>query len=549
MKCLKIFFLILFPISLWGQVKISVNPPTPVKGEPFLIVFDCEIKGDTEPEISFDPSGLEILGRDSRGLSTRTIYSNGKLTVTREISYVYEAVAHKTGKVSLNDINVVIDNIKHNKGNFSIDIANIRQEALPFFVSADVDNKELYVGEGINVRYYLYTKVPISSFDIKKFPKLEGFMKRFLQENDQGERVQVDGEIYRRNIIYSSRLYPEKAGRLVIDPLYFSVTYSNEQLNPFGFGFGRADQKTREIESKSIEIKVKDLPSPKPQGYTGLVGDNEITLRASSASLMVNEPYEFKLTIIGDGALENIESPAIFPEGLMENFDMRSDLKIMTAEKAQKDISYTYIAKKAGEINAGVLTLYSFSPSRRDYIAHKLTLPVIKIAGSNLPPPEKSESPESKKSLSTNNDVSNSPSLPQGLNFDSTILFRPLVWLSFFALLSIVLLLFKFKPLINESRSLKKNSLSLNILINGKGSYGDWLRIIDSYLPGYDSEIKRKIENSSLSLEAKNQLKSAFMLFENAQFSGKKQEVQVKLAKNVVSELQKIKKSVNDEDL
>ena len=53
--------------------------------------------------------------------------------------------------------------------------------------------------------------------------------------NERIETVQYNGEIYKRVLKYSTRVYPEKTGTAYIDSLRLNVQYSDGYQNtPFG---------------------------------------------------------------------------------------------------------------------------------------------------------------------------------------------------------------------------------------------------------------------------------------------------------------------------
>ena len=67
---------------------------------------------------------------------------------------------------------------------------------------------QAYIGEGIDVRYYLYSRAPVVQTEFKSFPKLNGFIKRYHKIADREEAVEYEGIVYRRSLKYSARVYP-----------------------------------------------------------------------------------------------------------------------------------------------------------------------------------------------------------------------------------------------------------------------------------------------------------------------------------------------------
>lgn len=408
MKVLIIILaMLLSGLSLADEVKVEVNPPRPVMGEVFQAYFRIFTDSDEEPVVNFSPSGIEVVGKSNQGVSTRTIYANGKLTVTRELTLVYDLVAGRAGINYLRDINVQLGNKTIRHPSVSVNVLKEPEVLADVFVMADVPKKELYVGEGFVARYYLYSKVPVSNLDIKKYPKLDHFLKRFLQEPERTERVSVDGQLYMRTQIYAAKLFPEKVGEFKVDSLHLSATYPSSRPNdPFGaFGLNR-DYKTRTMQSETIKVLVKPLPEPVPPHFTGLVGNHQIDLQVGQSKLIVNEPLEVKLTITGNGALENLEAPELIKHQGLEEFESNGDLKITDAEQATKVFDYTFLAKENLQIPAKTITLSYFDPNSGKYVPTQLNFPEIVVAGSvasdrktESNKPDVQESPKEKKSL------------------------------------------------------------------------------------------------------------------------------------------------------
>lgn len=369
-------------LAFADDVKVEVNPPKPVAGEVFQAFFRIFTESDEEPTINFSPGNVEVVGKANQGVSLRTIYDNGKLTSTREITIAYDLVSSKPGFAALRDIQVQVGKKVLRHPTINLTVLKEAEQLADVFVMADVPNKRLFLGDGVVARYYLYSKVPVSNLDIKKYPKLNNFLKRFLQEPERTERVSVDGQLYMRTQIYAARLYPEKTGKLKIDSLSLSATYPSSRPNdPFGaFGMNR-DFKTRTINSESIDVEVLPLPQPVPPHFTGLVGNHDFDIQVGQSKLIVNEPLEIKLTVTGTGALENLEAPELIKNPALEEFETTGDLKISAADRATKTFDYTFLAKENLNLPAKTVTLSYFDPDTQKYVPVQLAIPEIVIAG------------------------------------------------------------------------------------------------------------------------------------------------------------------------
>lgn len=399
--CVLFVSFLAFAASASDLVVVETNPRDPIRGEVFQIIFKCSVKANEEPKINFRADGFDVLGKHVQGVSAKTIFQNGRLTTERKMLVVYEAKADRAGRVALRDVVVDVGGQVVREPEVPIEVLEARREPKVVFLEAEVPKRSVFLGEGVTVRYFIYTKVNLQSFDIKKYPKLDGFMKRYLQEGENPQNVNYNGEVFRRSLIYAARLYPEKTGTLVVDPMEISSTYSIDPFGNLGFGFGGGgrDAKSRVIVSEPVQIKVNPLPPGKPSNFSGLVGKHKFELNFSRSNLLVNEPMEVRFTVSGDGNLENFENPIILDSSEVEKFDAKSDLTLVGAENAIKKIDYTYLGKKPGTIKPTRFEISYFDTDTNRYESFTQDVPQIVVAGGGAPAKQDDLEDDSEKSI------------------------------------------------------------------------------------------------------------------------------------------------------
>lgn len=385
MKILLTYFLF-FSFCFASELTIEVNPKEPVMGEPFNLTFRIKTNSSEDPDISFNPSGAEVVGRNNQGISIKTMYINGRLSTSRETVYNYELIASRLGTVRISDIQVDLGNEKLTHANLSITILREPKQSPDIFAMAVVDKTKAFVGEGITARYYIYYKTNVAAVEIKEFPKLNKFTKRFLQEMDQPERVNYEGEVYYRQLKYSARLFTDKEGRYVIDPIILRVQFqergNHDPFGGFGLGLRMGRMATRNVSSKSIELQIEKLPAENvPPHFTGLVGKHHFDLQMPKTKFLVNEPIELKFIVSGSGNLENFDEPKIINDPALEEFETNSDLKIETDISATKTFSYTFLGRGKVESKAQILPFSYFNPETNQYVTVNVNLPSILVEG------------------------------------------------------------------------------------------------------------------------------------------------------------------------
>ncbi len=541
----------IYNVSAFGNVvSLDVNPNRPIVGETFQLVFKIKTSDSDEPYISFDRGTADVIGKSDRGVSINTTIINGKFSTTRTLTHVYELVASRPGPLRISNIKVEIGGKEHKVKSKTINILREAVRAKDFFLQAEPSKTEAYLGEGIDVRYYLYTKVPIVSQEVKVFPKLDKFIKRFHMINrEQTTTVEYMGEIYKKSLKYSARIYPEKVGRAFIDPLKLRVQYSSSNRNtPFGaFGLRMREYKTRSIQSKKIEILVNPIPTENlPNDFTGLVGDHDFEFSLNKSKYLVNEVVEAKLNVTGPGALENYAAPKVYTHPSLEEFDTKAEFSEVSKVLGKKSFDYTFLARDRFNLPEREISLSVFDPNSNSFVTKKLKLPSLSVEGGIVKPNSGGHSEKKEERL---NEPSNSsgvvglvaPSFVGGFKIQKINILR---WLNF--ALFVILFLIVLLPSVSFLKDkFKKTEIELAVIdIKKNGMNYHRLYAVLSLLPSNieSSSIQDRLEESELSKSAKAYFIKSLETCELGDFSGissKKQSLD-KVNSKYFSELIKI---------
>jgi hypothetical protein len=537
---LRWLLFVLWPTVLLavGPIDIETNPREPIKGEVFQLLFKCQTESNVVPEITFEPVGFEVLGKQVQGLSTRTVFKQGKYTTTREILVSYDARATRSGTASLRNVAVKIDGQIERSDSLTFKIVDAPAEPKLVFVAADVSKKSVFVGEGIIVRYHVLAKTGLQAADIKKYPKLDGFMKRYLQESENPHRVTIDGDQYRKSLIYSVRLYPERAGKLIIDPMEISATYAQDVYGNMGFGFGLGmrDMKTKLMSSEPVEIDVKPLPEAnRPASFTGLVGVHKFELKPGRSQILVNEPLEVRLTVNGPGSLETFEAPPLWTVPQLEKFDAKADLSLVGGESAIKTFDYTYLGKLGGEIPAFRLELSYFDPETHRYEKFVEELPAITVAGNANPDVQ---TPVTAKTQEIDDEAATPVSNP-GFILENRWWSQMGMWWALLIVATLAGAYWKRQVLLEtvfRARAPVDNDLKK--LANGQFAVAELVRVLYRLSPESPS-VRQALLSSTLGDEEKQYFANLLSQMENAEFMRSSTSKVVRVSPKMLRELRK----------
>ncbi len=383
-----ILWIFLLSVAHAIEVNVQTIPTAPVKGESFTLSF--VIKGDSsdEPYISFDAGRLDVLGKENKGVSIRSIFVNGRLSTSRETRLDYELVAPSAGFYRIRNIKVELGNNTQKVSDISFQVMSAPIKKPDVFVEAVVPKKSYYVGEAIDLHYVVYNNKQVLNTDVKQFPKFTKAIKRDISEKIAVERVSIDGQVYEKTPVLHHVLFPEASGKVRIGSLRMQLQVlasqerGNDPFSSFGFSLGGRRSRTVNTSSRPLEIEVLPLPAEgMPSDFTGLVGEHQFDLDIGKTKYLANEAIEFNLKVKGAGALESYNAPVIYANPNLEEFETSSDFQIMPDGTALKTFHFTLLGRGDLDIPEREISFSYFDPNSKKYITQKVKIPRLVVKG------------------------------------------------------------------------------------------------------------------------------------------------------------------------
>ena len=382
-----------FNTAYGEKLNVTVEPANPVINESFNLIFEIESTEKSDAEIFFDPSRAKILSKKYGNVSVNATVINGKVSVRRSMTHVYTLETDRPGLLIFKNIRAKLGRkvLKHSNVRVTVGRGE-RRRSQNIFLLAIPSKTSLYLGEGLNVRYYLYYRVPLVEQVTEFFPKLNGFFKRTPTNiTSQEQTVEYQGRVYKRVMLYSYRLYPEKTGALKIDPFGVEVGYLHSRNRRGSFWrLGGGVKRTKKVRSKSVVVNVLPLPAENvPNNFLGLIGDHSFKITANKERFLVNEVVEVRLEVVGSGALEQLVAPKIYEHDQLESFDVKSSLVEISEEQAKKTFDYTFLTRGHLNIAPRDLKVHLFDPEKDQYFEKIISIPGISVLGGLVQKKEK----------------------------------------------------------------------------------------------------------------------------------------------------------------
>lgn len=395
MKYIKTLIALIFcSLTFANNIDVSVDQKEVVLGSSFVLTVKFEHTGDQEPYVSFDPKNAEVIddnSQDNSRINIQGYFAGGKIIQKKIYVFKYVLQPVNQGYVHIRNIKVDLGHKVVRQRSIQVKVLSKARRLPDYVFKAEVDKEDVYVGEAINLNYYLYFKGGVASRpDILKFPKLKNFLKRFELPKGGVEQVALQGKRYQRLLLYKAIVYPQKEGSLTIDPMSISFQHLDRRVqnrDVFGLSmtFSRGQYKTKKMNSKRVKLEVKPIPVQNmPKNFTGLVGKHDFKLTLNKDKVLVNDILEARLEVTGEGALERLDPPKLIQDESFEEFEAKTEIVELGSLKNKKVVDYTFLAKRSTKLDPKIIKLSYFDPETRQFVEKELSLPAIQIFGSGV---------------------------------------------------------------------------------------------------------------------------------------------------------------------
>lgn len=380
-KHILIFIFILATSIASAQVKFEAKVSKKKLGinERLRVDFQMNKDGDNFNPPNFN--GFTVIGGPNQSVSNSWI--NGKRTYKKTYSYFLapkkrgtfnvgqatieiEGEIYKTTPVKI-EITAAIDKPKNPNDPSYLASNNIH-------LVAEVSNSKPYLNEAITVVYKLYV-APTTGVDNWKemdIPRYDDFWSQNI--DTQGQRVQngtYKGEDYRYLVLRKTVLYPQRTGKLNIEPLTLNVSVQVPTNRRDIFGSRLMTRVNRTVSAGNRTINVKPLPEVgKPADFSGAVGDFSFKVTTSKTELDATESLQAKVEVRGKGNLKLFNLPKMSLPSSLEVYEPEHKENVSTTSRGmQGSISdnYTVVPQYKGKYPIPSISFSYFDPKTESY--------------------------------------------------------------------------------------------------------------------------------------------------------------------------------------
>ncbi len=337
-----IFLLMISFQGLFAQIQFEakVSKNTLGLNERLRIDFTMNADGDNFSPPSFE--GFRIVGGPSQQVSQSWI--NGRSSFNK--SYSYFLLPTQKGTLTIRQATVEINGQIYKTNPIKINVtAAVEQPRDPndepqisaedaIHLVAEISKGNPYVNEPITVVYKLFFSYNIGITNWRELnkPKYNDFWSQNIDIKQLvAEEGRYKGEKYRYIVLRKTVLYPQKSGKLEIEPLSLDIDVQVPTNRRNIFGQVQLVEDNKRVSAGSKTITVRPLPEAgKPEDFSGAVGKFNFTVTPSKTNLKNGESLDLKVAVSGTGNLKLFTLPRPVVPSSIELYDPVHNEKIQT---------------------------------------------------------------------------------------------------------------------------------------------------------------------------------------------------------------------------
>jgi hypothetical protein len=330
-----IILLLLSFQGLWAQVQFEakVSKTTLGVNERLRIDFVMNIDGDNFVQPSFE--GFRIIAGPSQQVSQswvngrssfEKIYSyfllpNQKGTfVIKQASIEYNGQIYKTAPIKINVTTAIQQPNDPNDPNGTQISADDN-----IYLVADISKTNPYINEPITVVYKLYFSYNIGITNWRELnkPKYNDFWSQNIDIKQLVlEEGMFKGQKYRYVVLRKTVLYPQKSGKLAIEPLSLDIDVELPTNRRDVFGRVIVNNGNKRVSAGAKTITARALPEAgKPEDFTGAVGNFDFKVTPTKTELKNGESLDVLVSVSGKGNLKLFTLPKPVVPNALEMYD------------------------------------------------------------------------------------------------------------------------------------------------------------------------------------------------------------------------------------
>jgi len=386
LKFIFLFFgLLLGPVISFGQDDDAITFEMKLSkeelgiNERLRVEFTMNKDGDNFNPPSFD--GFRVVMGPSQSISSSWV--NGKRSFSQSYSYILKPTAQ--GRFTIGQATIEIDGQTYKTLPRKVQITaavdnpnaprsadDVADESL--HLVAEVSKGNPYLNEAVTVVYKLYisSNISVTNFRPLDSPKYNNFWSQDIPVTKYNTvNATYNGKPYRSVILKRVVLYPQKSGKLDIEPLSLEIYVDVPTNRRDFFGSRIYTQASKTVSAGKRTLNVLPLPEEgKPEGFGGAVGQFDFEVTTSKTSLNASESLQAKVEVSGKGNLKLFQLPEPELPSALEVYEPEFNENVRTTLSGMQGKvtnNYTIVPSFRGRYPIPTIAFSYFDPKAKAY--------------------------------------------------------------------------------------------------------------------------------------------------------------------------------------
>lgn len=402
-----ILLLLLFVQGLFAQqIEFKATPSKTSLGinERLIVEFTANADWDefTPPQFGgFRASGPTQMINNS--------WINGKTSFSKSYRYLLTPTAK--GQFTIGAATIVVDGKEYRTAPVKITVGNAVAGADPnpyannqqhqqemqqnaaqgVHLVAEVSKANPYVNEPVTVVYKLYVSpnASVNGWKEVSTPQYNDFWSQNIDiKNLVLEQEKYQDQEYRMVVLRKTVLYPQKSGKLEIEPLTLDVAMEVPNGRRDFFGRLLMIPTNKVVSAGKKFITVKALPeNGKPADFGGAVGNFTFTAKPSKTTSANGEPIQLEIAVSGKGNLKLFTLPKPQVPAALEMYDPEHSENITTplsGMQGRMSDTYTIVPQNKGKYPIKPISFSWFDLATKTYktvTQDEIMINVLNVSG------------------------------------------------------------------------------------------------------------------------------------------------------------------------
>jgi hypothetical protein len=324
-------------------------------------IVDPDLGGLVVVQGPFESSAYNFIN----GRGSATVSRTYLITATQAGDYTIGPAKAQVGGgvIATEPIQVHVEKGATNEAPSSV-LSQQQKQTRDLFATITLSRNSCYVGEQVVATYTLYCRYNALELTTYDLPKLTGFWAEEINMGNlewESALRTVNGLQYRVAVIKKQLLFPQKSGRLRIEPATLNCVVGRTFFNR------GSDMK---VLSNAVDLTVKELPPNKPADFSGAVGQLKMEVTTGATTVKANEAIDLKVRFSGRGNLKLLDAPKTAFPGDFESYDPKVSDKVTVnagGMNGSREFQFLVIPRHEGVYTLDPITFSYFDPEKGSY--------------------------------------------------------------------------------------------------------------------------------------------------------------------------------------